>query len=346
MVGIGIIEGFFGPEWSWKSRHQFCESLQSYGGEFYLYAPKRDSHLRRQWEQDHPTDVWNELKRLSVQCHRANVAFGIGLSPFEIYSRWNEKTKRLLREKVQKLEELDITYLGLFFDDMRGSSDLAEKQLEIVNYVRSNTDKTLLFCPTYYSDDPLLDQIFGQRSPHYLQQMGTLSADIQIFWTGSNVISKSISAEELKAVAGVLQRKPMIWDNYFANDGPKQCRFLKLKPLEGRNRETFKSSVGWAFNLMNQPSLSETVFASSVDVLQKGTLPSESFYDATQRLAGAELASSLKAFGETFVTLGLDTIDVDRKVHILSTLSENRFSRDIVDWLDGKYLVGDECLTD
>lgn len=346
MVGIGVIEGFFGPEWSWKSRHQFCESLQSYGGEFYIYAPKRDPYLRRQWEQDHPTEVWNELKSLSFICHRANVAFGVGLSPFEIYARWDEKTKGLLREKIQKLEELDITYLGLFFDDMNGSPDLAERQLEIVHDVRRTTDRTLLFCPTYYSDDPLLDRIFGQRSPDYLRQIGALPADIQIFWTGSKVIPTSISAEELKAVAGVLQRKPMIWDNYFSNDGPNQCRFLKLKPLEGRNQDALKSSAGWAFNLMNQPSLSEAVFASSVDVLQNGILPSQSLYDATHRLAGAAFVSSLKAFGAAFVTQGLDTIDEDRKAHILSTLNENRFSRDIADWLDGKYLVGDECLTD
>ncbi len=217
------------------------------------------------------------------------MAFGVGLSPFEIYSRWNEKTKELLREKVQKLEELDITYLGLFFDDMKGSPDLADRQLEIVNYVRGTTDKTLLFCPTYYSDDPLLDKIFGQRSPHYLRQMGTLPADIQIFWTGSKVISKSISAEELKAVAGVLQRKPMIWDNYFANDGPKQCRFLKLKPLEGRSQDTLKSSSGWAFNLMNQPSLSEAVFASSVDVLQKVLFQANPFMMRPNDLRGQSL---------------------------------------------------------
>ncbi|MFY4729277.1 beta-N-acetylglucosaminidase domain-containing protein, partial [Nitrospira sp. BLG_2] len=126
MVGIGIVEGFFGPEWSWTSRHQFCESLRSYGGSFYIYAPKRDSYLRKQWEQDHPADIWSELKSLSLKCYLANVAFGIGLSPFEIHSQWNERTRGLLREKVKKFEELNITYLGLFFDDMKGAPDLAD----------------------------------------------------------------------------------------------------------------------------------------------------------------------------------------------------------------------------
>jgi len=137
--------------------------------------------LRKHWEQDHPLEVWKELKSLSSKCHRANVAFGVGLSPFEIHFQWNAKTKRLLKDKVTKLEELGITYLGLFFDDMKGLADLADTQLEIVNHVRGFTDKTLLFCPTYYSDDLLLDKVFGQRSPDYLQTIGTLPTKIQIF---------------------------------------------------------------------------------------------------------------------------------------------------------------------
>ena len=345
MVGIGIVEAFFGPEWSWKSRHQFCESLQSYGGNFYIYAPKRDSYLRKLWEQDHPAEVWSELKSLSLKCHRANVAFGIGLSPFEIHSQWNVKTKGLLREKVKKLEELDIKYLGLFFDDLKGISDLADRQLEIVNYVRDNTDKTLLFCPTYYSDDPLLDKIFGQRSLDYLQQIGTLPAAIRIFWTGSNVISKSISAEELDAVAGVLGRKPMIWDNYYANDGPKQCKFLKLKPLDGRSKAAFQRSAGWAFNLMNQPRVSEVLFASSVPVLRDGANPSDSFRQELRKAVGEHM-DLIERHRVTFVDVGLDGIDDKLKKEITSSLVAAGPLKEIADWINGKYLVGPECLTD
>lgn len=130
------------------------------------------------------------------------------------------------------------------------------------------------------------------------------------------MIPESISAEELDAVAGVLKRKPIIWDNYFANDGPKHCKFLKLKPLEGRNQNVLKHSSGWALNLMNQPHLSEIVFASSVDVLRKNAPPNKSFHDAAQRLAGEEFVHALRAFGNIFVTLGLDRLELDSKQQI------------------------------
>lgn len=346
MLGIGVIEGFFGPEWSWEFRHHICESLRSYGGEFYLYAPKRDSFLRKNWEKDHPAELWSELKNLSAKCSQAGIAFGVGLSPFEVHTHWNETTKEILRQKIKKLEELNIQYLGLFFDDMRGSPDLADKQLEIVGFVQSVTNKTILFCPTYYSPDPILDKVFGQREPDYLEKIGTLPKEVQIFWTGNKVIPSAISGEELDEVALILKRKPLIWDNYFANDGPRQCKFLKLKPFEGRNPSALKSSAGWAMNLMNQPNLSEMVLVSAIDILRNNRSANDSFYEFAQQLGGTEFTSSLKKYSETYLTLGLDKTEQNAKDEILNALSSNRFSQDITDWLNGKYIVGPECLTD
>jgi len=346
MFGIGVVEGFFGPEWSWKSRHQFCESLRAYGGEFYLYAPKRDRCLRRNWKEHHAVEVWGKIKNLSTTCRRNEVAFGMGLSPFEIHADWNQNTKTLLRDKIERVHELDIKFLGLLLDDMRGASDLADRQVEIVEYVRSMTSTPIVFCPIYYSDDPLLDKVFGQRPDDYLEKIGNLSNDIHIFWTGSHVIPRSISDAELDAIARILKRKPFIWDNYFANDGPRQCKFLKLKPLEGRTRNALQKSIGWAFNLMNQPSLSEILLAASIDVLWKGANPTDSFHRVATRLAGPQFELALKKHEQALVELGLDKIGEDGKKEIFASLDGGRFSQEISDWLNGKYVVGEECLTD
>lgn len=72
-------------------------------------------------------------------------------------------------------------------DDMKGGPNLAETQIEIVEYVQCVTDKTILFCPTYYSDDPILDKVFGRRPSNYLEKIGTLPQKVQIFWTGNFV---------------------------------------------------------------------------------------------------------------------------------------------------------------
>ncbi len=348
MFGAGVIEGFFGPEWSWESRHHFCETIQASGGGFYIYAPKRDPFLRKNWQQNHPAEMWAELQKLSKKCHSENIKFGLGLSPFEIHAHWNTQSKQILKDKILKLEDLDLDYFGLFFDDMCGSADLADKQAEIVEFTRSVTKKTLLFCPTYYSNDPILDKVFGTRAPDYLEKIGkNIATDVQIFWTGSKVIPSIITDNELIEVAGILRRKPFIWENFFANDGPKQCKFLKLKSFQGRSHATFEGSCGWALNLMNQASLSEILFHSSAQVLNKSVAPDEVFIAACRSLAGEGFASFVKKYAQVFSELGLDKMDSNLLTQIRSDLDmNNRFFNEIAQWLDGKYLVGPECLTD
>jgi hyaluronoglucosaminidase len=39
---LGVVEGFFGPSWSWDARLDYAEFLSHYGFNTYLYAPKSD----------------------------------------------------------------------------------------------------------------------------------------------------------------------------------------------------------------------------------------------------------------------------------------------------------------
>lgn len=345
---LGVVEGFFGPEWSWAARHQFCETLRAAGGDFFIYAPKRDPYLRKNWMQDHPPEMWGELKNLRAKCGEQGVQFGVGLSPFEIHAHWNEATRRRLRDKVLRLHDLGTEYLGLFFDDMKGAPDLADKQIEIVDFVRRLTNQVLLFCPTYYSWDPILDRVFGQRPEDYLERIGQgIDSSVQILWTGNKVISDSISSDDLDTVAGLLRREPFVWDNFFANDGPRQCKFLRLKPLTGRTRQTLEHSSGWALNLMNQPSLSEILFRASAAVLLGGLSADPAFRESLGELGGASLSDLGGSDGMLFNQVGLDKMEPETRGKLLKKLrSDNRFEAEILAWLDGQYVVGPECLTD
>jgi hypothetical protein len=348
MLGAGVIEGFFGPEWSWENRRLFCRSIREQGGDFYIYAPKRDPYLRKNWMTPHPTERWEHLKNLREECRRQKIRFGIGLSPFEIHEHWNADTRSRLKEKVRCLEELDFDHLGLFFDDMKGAADLADKQAEILSFIQSLTSKNLLFCPTYYSDDPILDKVFGARAPDYLEKIGkNISQDVGFFWTGSKVISKVITAEELKVVEKILRRKPLLWDNFFANDGPRQCQFLRMKPFDGRDEKAFQAADGWALNLMNQASLSRILFASSLRVLKRHEEPRDSFLKSLQEMAGSEFADFILRNEQALNTLGLNKMEESLKTEWTRRLEpENIYARDVLDWLKGQYIVGAECLTD
>lgn len=345
---LGVVEGFFGPEWPWTDRHMFCAALRSYGGDHYIYAPKRDPYLRKDWTVDHPTDWWSELKRLREQCETSGIDFGVALSPFELHDHWTGPMRESLRRKVLRLEELGIRYLGLFFDDMKGAPDLAAKQAEIVEFTRSLTSSRIIFCPTYYSHDPILDKVFGARPEGYLERIGRdLHADVRICWTGAKVISPVMDGMEIKDVASVLRRKPLIWDNFYANDGPKMCKFLKLKPFTGRSAEVMAETSGWTLNLMNQPAFSELVFASAASVLKQSSNPEEALHSAMDVQLGAESSRRLQSFLGDLSERGLDGLTDSVRSNLSMALPvDSRPGQELRRWLAGEYLVGSECLTD
>ena len=85
-------------------------------------------------------------------------------------------------------------WLAILFDDMRGSlPDLAQRQAEIVDFAAERTRASkIIVCPSYYTDDPILDRVFGQRPANYIKELGaTLDPAIDLMWTGEEVCGRS-----------------------------------------------------------------------------------------------------------------------------------------------------------
>ena len=355
MGKIGIIEIFFGPPWTQQGRRDLASFMGRNDLGFYLYGPKADSHLRKAWRDEWTPDYLRELSSLCSVFHDQGVQFGVALSPFG-FEVENCADPRVLEEKVRALNSIGIDKLGLFFDDMNYEEKALESQLVAVEIARSKAE--VLFCPTYYSDDPILDKVFGQRPADYVSEIGRrVPSDVQILWTGPKVISEEISSEHLTRVSETLQRQPFICDNFFANDGPKQCKFLKVKALPGRSREALSKSAGWAFNPMNQSALSQiTVFASR-RCLEEGVSPATALTDAIDELCDEPVARILKDGARWCLDQSLDSLTNADKEKLraalagaLSGAGASKFTSQIVQeilgWLKGDYTVGTECLTD
>ena len=122
---VGVIEGFFGPEWAWESRRSLAPFLKVHGGDFYLYAPKRDPGLRKAWREEWSPEYCESLATLSAQYRAHGVRFGVGLSPFAIGSRLKAEDRRNLEEKIDLLVAAGVDLLGVFFDDMHKEENLA-----------------------------------------------------------------------------------------------------------------------------------------------------------------------------------------------------------------------------
>jgi len=351
---LGVIEGFYGEPWSWEEREEYAPFLKQHGFSFYIYAPKADGYLRKKWREPFPKDLEDKLSRLSARCRAAGVEFGVGFSPYEIYlSPFEDGVKRLLGNRIDAFNRVGVDKFGLLMDDMKGDwPELAKRQIEIVNWAAGRaTAKQLIFCPTYYSLDPVLEKLFGKKPEGYLEQLGAqLDKKVSLFWTGEAVCSRGYSEEHLRATAGTLGRKPFLWDNYPVNDGPRMCKFLHLRPMTGRPSGIGEWLAGHSVNPMNQPTLSRIPLLTLKFSYEQGAAyrPDEAFLKAAEIVTCPEMAIQLESDLPNFMDLGLDRLAAAERAKMKDAYTPylasavNRTSgaaREIIDWLDDRYTV-------
>lgn len=343
---LGIIEGYYGKPWSWRARADTVSSLKPHGYDFYIYAPKFDHFLRERWAELHPEDEFESLKKLSAHCRSLGVRFGVGLSPLNIFRDFNVEERARLSGKLAALDEIGLDDLALLFDDMRGDlPDLAKNQVEISHFVKAHTKATrLIVCPSYYTDDPLLDRIFGQRPAHYLEDFGkALDPKIDVFWTGEEVCSREYSPGHLRRIGDQLRRKPFLWDNYPVNDGPRMSQYLYLRAFTGRPSSIGAHLSAHAVNPALQPVLSRIPSLTLAESYAKGEgyEYGAAFLTAATEILGRELALRVQADLLSLNDVGLDKLGARKeKLRARYAAFEHPGAREIVAWLDGAYRIG------
>lgn len=352
----GTIEGFFGRHWTHSDRLAHCDFLKKLGYDFYIYAPKSDHFLRRSWHQDWSDKEWGDLQQLSDHCRCIGLNFGIGFSPFELHLSFDCASKHKLDKKMQRINQLAPDTLCILFDDMRGDiAKLAEIQVAIVDQVQGiSTARHCIICPSYYSEDPVLDKVFGQRPDNYLEDLGRLlPKEIDIFWTGAKVCSPSFDDREIELVTEKLRRKPFLWDNYPVNDGAKLCGHLHLEGFKKRDNLNAKNIAGHAINPMNQAWLSRIPLACLPAMYSAENNSIKETHNAIIELCPEPFARQLIKDLELFQQRGLTSLCQQQrqdKADIYRTLQSasdnNHYSQEVIDWLEGKYQFDPNCLTD
>jgi hypothetical protein len=348
---LGIIEGFFGRPWSWDERREVVRTLAPHDYRFYLYAPKADAFLRRQWQELHPDEELADIAAFAAFCRGAGVRFGIGLSPFELHLSEGADARATIQAKLDALSGIAIDDLAILFDDMRGDiPDLAERQAEIVGHAADHgLASRILCCPSYYSDDPVLDRAFGQRPADYLEDLGRLlDPAIEIMWTGEEVCAREISPHHLQHIAEQMGRKPFLWDNYPVNDGPRMSQHLHLRAFTGRPAAMGNHLSAHGVNPASQAMLSLVPAVTlAMSYAQAGGYSyGAAFDEAASALLGEPLARRLRADLLTFQDRGLDRIGPQRKAELRDIYSgfDHPAAREVIAWLDGAYEVDDQLV--
>lgn len=345
---LGLIEGRFGRPWNWAERTQVMTILADAGYGFYHYGPKGDPHLRRAWRTPHSAAETEQLARFAAGCRAKGVRFGVALTPMDASHPFDLATRAVLAERIDALDAVGLDDLAILFDDLRGDlPGLAQSQADIVDFCAQRSSATrVYFCPTYYSDDPVLDRVFGQRPSDYLATLGRLlDPAVRVYWTGEEVCSREIGPAHLRDVADRLGRPVCLWDNYPVNDGARMSRFLYLRAFTGRPATIAPYLTGHAINPAMQPLLT---------CLPALTLAASYRDGADYRYGAAFAAAGNALFGEALTAMlqqdliTLNDMALERLGGRRSALREryaavdHPAAREVVGWLDGDDLVTDD----
>jgi hypothetical protein len=141
----------------------------------------------------------------------------------------------------------------------------------------------------------------------YIHILGEgIPEDIPVFWTGTDVAVEVITEEQARNWGRILNRKPLIWDNFPVNDYDTWRAFLG--PLRGRDAELAETTRGIIANPNVEPWLSMiplyTVAEYALDPY--GYDPDASFSRALPFLYGEEAARIIEPVVQLYTDFGWD----------------------------------------
>ena len=253
----GVIEGFYGRPWSQQQRLELLGLMQELELNTYLYCPKDDLKHRALWRELYTGDELQGLCTLIESCRTHDIEFLYGIAPGLTIRYSDDSEMELLQARFRQLLDAGCRSFAILFDDIPGEmaeadsaafGSLAKAQCEMANAIYSELlakpGGRLIFCPTPYCQRMADNQHGGAN---YLNEVGRyLDSDIDLFWTGPEIISREISIESVSELRETIQRKPVIWDNLHANDYDMTRVFLG--PYSGRSLELREEVGGFLIN--------------------------------------------------------------------------------------------------
>ena len=303
----GVIEGFYGPPWSHQDRLDMLRFMGEVGLQAYFYAPKDDPFHRTRWREDYPPARYEELRVLVLAAQDHHVEFWYAISPgLSIVYSDSTDYEALLR-KIDHVSALGVRHVGLFVDDVPASlshradrdayGTLAAAHVALTNRLHGDLATrgiSLALTPTTYTN------AWGDRA--YIAEIGAgVVEDVQIFWTGPDVASPTISPAQAEAWGRLLRRRPLLWDNYPVNDYARWRLFLG--PFTGRHPDLASTTAGIIANPMNEAHASMIALATLAAYARdpSGYDPATALDAALARLYGdaaADVQPLIRIFGD------------------------------------------------
>ncbi|OIV37705.1 hypothetical protein BIV57_08975 [Mangrovactinospora gilvigrisea] len=297
----GLVEGFYGAEWSTEQRLAQLDFLGSAKQNTYLYAPGDDNYRQADWRSPYPAQQAEGFRRLAARAADNHVRLQWALSPGQNLCYSSHTDRDALFGKLDAMWDLGFRGFQLQFQDVsytewhcsgdssrygQGPQAAARAQADVANELAQRLheahpdapDPLLTVLPTEYYQDG--------ASPYRTELGRDLDAAVGVGWTGGSAVPRTITAGEAGRTASVYRRPLLTMDNYPVNDDAPDR--LYLGPSVGRAAEVANTGAGVLSNAMLQPAASRIALSTAGDFAWNpdGYDPSRSWSHALTALAG------------------------------------------------------------
>jgi hyaluronoglucosaminidase len=287
----GVIEGFYGNPWTQDERLGCIRFIGARGMNTFVYGPKDDPLVRRRWREPYSGDALARLAEVVATGAEAGVEIAYAISPgLSIHYSAPAELAALLA-KLEQVATLGISRFALLLDDLPTQlphaddravfDDIAEAHASLASSVAAGLGPTrLLFvCPLVYhgrGDEPYIARLAGALDP-----------SVDITWTGPEICSPILDADDARRFASTAGRPPLYWDNYPVNDVAMGWE-LHIGPYRGRSANLHEAARGILANPMELAEASKIPLATIADYLAdpRGYDADASFERAIRDVAG------------------------------------------------------------
>ncbi|MEG1287217.1 MAG: beta-N-acetylglucosaminidase domain-containing protein [Clostridium sp.] len=296
----GVIEGFYGSPWTNQDRLNQVEFYGDNKMNTYIYAPKDDPYHRVNWRQPYPQSEMARMSELIKTSHENKVDFVFAISPgidIRFDGDAGEEDFQALMNKCESLYEMGVRSFAIYYDDINDKS--AVKQANLLNrfnkeFVKAKGDvKPLITVPTEYDTGAMVSN--GQAKSYTRDFAATVDKDIEVMWTGKDVVTEGISVEDVRLVNDIYGKKLAVWWNYPVTDYMKSK--LALGPIYNLDKGLSEEIDFFTMNPMEHADLSRITLATGADYSWNTSDYdyNESWNNAIEMLFG-DLATEMKVF--------------------------------------------------
>ena len=242
----GVIEGFYGPPWSFADRSMCLDHIAEWGGNWYVWAPKSEPRHRESWNEPFTAD---EISGFSALAARTSVRVSIGLTPGP------DATADDVAAKLRPVVDTGVHGITLCFDDLPALG-AGRRHRDIANDIANRFTTEVWLVPTHYTG--------SARSPYLDELCDGLDPRILVMWTGAHVVNDRITAGEAHGRAEATGgRLPLLWDNTPVNDA-LMSEALHLGPYTGREPGLRDAIAGVLINPMEFAGASMPTLCSAL----------------------------------------------------------------------------------